>query len=69
LIDYKLKIDRPKCRRCKGPLDIWHDPESGIGWHCNNPHGRHEPIMTDEEFTKRWNSLTDDEIAKLMASV
>lgn len=51
-------MNRPKCRRCGGPLDLWHDVETGqIRYHCNNPW----PIDTDQKFWNRWIGLTNDE--------
>jgi hypothetical protein len=61
---YKMRkslIERPKCNRCKGSLDIWHDPETGIGLICNNP----GTLQTDAQFTERFNSLPGDDVVKL----
>ena len=53
---------RPKCRRCGGSLDFWHDSEYGeIVWCCNNP----KPAMTDEEFFKDWENLSGDDVVRL----
>jgi hypothetical protein len=58
-------IKRPKCRNCKGPLDIWHDPDTGITLSCNNLEGQHTPATTDKEFEERFNSLPGDDVVKL----
>jgi hypothetical protein len=59
---YSHVIKRPKCGRCHGPLDFFPDPDTGrYGWCCNNP----EPMMTDEEFKRRWDELPGDDVAKL----
>jgi hypothetical protein len=43
-------------------LDFFPDPDTGrYGWCCNNP----EPMMTDEEFKRRWDELPGDDVAKL----
>lgn len=55
-------MDRPKCRRCGGPLDVWHDEDDGRAvWICNNPC----PLRTDEEHQRMMESLSGDEIAQL----
>jgi hypothetical protein len=59
--------ERPKCRRCGGPLDFWQEPDDGLSdnggeWHwiCNNLAGKHTPIRNDEEHWKRWETLPDN---------
>lgn len=54
-------MKRPQCRRCKGPLDIWHDEEQGIMFICNNP----GTIYTDEQFQQYVDNLPGDEVAAL----
>jgi hypothetical protein len=59
---YGHVIKRPICSRCHGPLDFFPDPDTGrYGWCCNNP----EPMMTDEEFKRRWDELPGDDVVKL----
>lgn len=61
-------MNRPKCRRCKGPLDIWYEPSDDLAvpgeyvWICNNP----KTLETDEQFKKRWNNLSGDDVVKLL---
>lgn len=58
-------IKRPKCSRCKGPLDIWHDPDTGIALSCNNLQGQQTPATSDTEFEKEFNNLPGDDVVKL----
>lgn len=58
-------IERPKCRRCKGPLDFVPD-DGHYSWHCNNLHNQHTPIMTDKEFKEKWNDLQGDDVFRLL---
>lgn len=58
-------IKRPKCRNCKGPLDILYDSETGITLNCNNLEGQHTPAYTDKEFEERFNNLPGDDVVKL----
>ncbi|RJQ27105.1 hypothetical protein C4577_02170 [Candidatus Parcubacteria bacterium] len=57
-----MERKRPKCGRCKGPLDIWLDPDTGINLECNNP----KPMYTDKEFWERFDSLDGDDVVKLL---
>jgi hypothetical protein len=53
--------ERPKCRRCGGPLDVGFVPAiPGVRWWCNNP-----TPLSDEGFWKWWNNLSGDEIVEL----
>lgn len=47
-------MDRPRCRRCGGPLDLEHDVEDDtVNLVCNNP----RPWATDAEFARSWEQL------------
>jgi len=60
-------MDRPRCRRCGGPLDLTYDlDEGGAVWDCNNPTGRHAPALTDDEFARLWGALTAEEQYRLL---
>jgi len=55
-------VIRPKCRRCKGPLDFFFDAASNqVEWCCNNP----TPLRTDEEFQEAWNNLDGNTVVRL----
>lgn len=58
-------MTRPKCNRCKGPLDIWYDEEQGIMLICNNP----IPIYTDEQFRERLDNLPGDDYVKIIGQI
>jgi hypothetical protein len=59
-------MQRPKCRRCGGPLDLWKD---GVGeqwrWSCNNLDDKWTPMFTDEEFAVLWANLPGDDVVLL----
>jgi hypothetical protein len=58
--------ERPKCRRCRGPLDLALDLETGRQeWTCNSP----KSLATDAEFRMKWNSLPADEAARLTKEI
>ncbi len=55
-------MERPICKRCKGSLDLFPEPETGnYEWICNNP----KVLMTDEEFLKFWDNLPGDDVVRL----
>jgi len=58
-------MDRPKCRRCGGPLDLWRDPETGRGFVCQT--GR--PMWTDDQFAALWNDLPGDDVVRLLKQI
>jgi hypothetical protein len=59
------KIERPKCKRCGGPLDLWQGEEKHTRFICNNP----SPLATDEQFAERWKSLSGDDMVRLIKSL
>lgn len=55
-------MERPICKRCKGPLDLFPDSETGkYEWICNNP----KLLVPDEEFFKFWDNLPGDDVVRL----
>jgi hypothetical protein len=55
-------MDRPKCGRYGGPLDIvWDEDADGMidryRWSCNNLDGKCTPIWSDEEYQDFWDGL------------
>lgn len=58
-------MKRPNCKKCGGPLDIWHDPDTRIGFICNNP----QILETNEQFQEHLTRLNDDEYRKLESHV
>lgn len=62
-------MERPKCQRCGGPLDLMRDPDDGIlDWSCNNLVMRRTPAMSDEEFQAFVSELADRELAEVVLS-
>jgi hypothetical protein len=54
-------MERPKCKRCKKPLDLFPDEDGKYQWTCNNP----KLLVPDEEFFKFWDNLPGDDIVRL----
>jgi hypothetical protein len=60
-------LERPRCGRCNGPLDLLFDPEDDREeWVCNNPNDKSEPAQTDEQFWRDWHSLSTEEKERLI---
>lgn len=53
--------ERPKCRRCGRPLDLWHDED---GWELTC--ALSTPPATDEQFWAAWDNLPGDDVARLI---
>ena len=60
--DYDITEIRKTCKRCKGKLEIFPDPDdSKYYWCCNNP----RTMFTDEQFSGIWSNLSGDEVVIL----
>lgn len=57
-------MDRPKCRRCGGPLDLWCE-EGEWEFACNNP------MFTrpDASFWAEWEQLPGDDVVRLLKQI
>ncbi len=62
-------MNRPKCKRCGKPLDIFIDPDGGAEWSCNAIICPEKPGQTADEFLKAWLSLDKSQRAKLVAAL
>jgi hypothetical protein len=59
-------MNRPRCNRCKGPLDFFYDPSTeDYEWSCQNEPGKFTPLMDDWMFQARWDGLHGDICARL----
>lgn len=58
-------MERPKCKRCKGPLDLFPDEDGVYQWICNNP----RVLATDEQFVQFWENLPGDDVVRLSKDV
>ena len=62
---HDIKLERPKCRRWGGPLDIMYDPETEhVEWCCNP-----KPMANDSLFESQWMNLAKQDAVRLAQEI